>query len=185
MQSFKQKNEHELRTDFTTHLIEKYELSEIQAQDLEIGILNWTIDYFVGKSLLPSWQNLTYKYMYKHKAYQILKFITHENNYLITKIKNGEIKPHSVIGISHLDIDCESWHSLIQSEIKKNIVKQKGLFSITKLYRCKRCWKRNPEIAYDMDTTTMKVNTMQNRSGDEAPSNHLECLGCGYNFRIG
>lgn len=148
------------------------ELSNIQINDLEIGIYNYVINYINKKGQICSWNPL-FIGLYNHKLMSVvnnMKKYTH----LIDLIINGKNKPHEIAFMNFIDIDYKNWSYLDDKKKKeeKDLAEKKLTANSHGLYTCKKCHKKD-----------MYVTQQNTRSADEGFTNFITCVNCGFHFR--
>lgn len=149
------------------------DLSDLEAQDLEIGIFNATIDY-AGVHRMPlTWSSAAFQEAYLarcRRIYDNLKRIPR----LTQRMRDGEFLPHDIATMKHENLCPEAWHALIDKEIMRNKASYEPLaVANTDRYKCSRCKKK--ECSY---------YELQTRSADEPMSIFITCLNCGHRWKM-
>jgi DNA-directed RNA polymerase subunit M/transcription elongation factor TFIIS len=142
------------------------------ANEIEVGIYNCIIQLSDTKGIVKKWENPIFKSMYKMKAMQIYANIDPksyiQNNNLLQKIKNNEIKPYDIAFMDHKTLYPEKWSSLLKDKSKRDAVRYEVRTEIaTDIYQCGRC-KKSMCTYYQLQT----------RSSDEPMTTFVTCLNC-------
>jgi DNA-directed RNA polymerase subunit M/transcription elongation factor TFIIS len=165
--------------DYVKNELHKLELSNIVADDIEIGIYNWCIEFAEKNNIPRNWKNIRFQSLYKDKAISVLSNIDKEsyidNSRLIDRMKDEEFEPHELPFMSRETIFPERWRLLIDNKMKKDmhVIEEKPT-AMTSEFRCGKCKKR--ECVYQ---------ELQVRSADEPMTLFITCLNCGNRWRVG
>jgi DNA-directed RNA polymerase subunit M/transcription elongation factor TFIIS len=155
----------------------KFELSDIEVADLEIGIFNATIDYANSLKIQLSWKCPMLVNTYLNIARSLYSNLDTDcyvkNNYLFEKIKNKEIIPHNLAYMSYEEMYPERWRSIVE----KNKLRFKTAYEIkqvamTDAIKCGHC--KNNKVSY---------YELQTRSGDEPMTQYFNCIVCGHKWK--
>jgi transcription elongation factor S-II len=155
------------------------DISQTEAEDLEIGIYNWAIEFSELNNIPRNWKNLRFISLYKDKAISILANLDKKsylgNVRLIDRLKEEEFEPHQLPYMSREHVYPERWRVLIDNKMKKDmhVIEEKPA-SMTNEFRCGKCKKR--ECVYQ---------ELQVRSADEPMTLFITCLNCGHKWRVG
>jgi len=157
----------------TLEIFKKLDITDIEAQDLEIGIYNFTIDYGSKNKIPLNWSSDLFQECYLSKARSVYLNMSRKN-YLIDKIKNKEIIPHEIADMKPHKLDPECWEGIIEAEMNRN----KAAYEVTKVAMtdqivCGKCKGR--KISY---------YELQTRSADEPVTTYMSCLTCGNKWRM-
>lgn len=165
-----------IRSD-TRDVFRELELSDLEVQDLEIGVYNATIQYCSSNSVPANWKNKLFRDVYFSKArnvYTNLKPDTYvKNTTLINRVKEGEFAPHDLAFQSRDALFPEIWEEINANEdvINSGSYNMKQA-SMTEEVVCGKCNKR--KVSY---------YELQTRSADEGTSIYYTCLLCGYKWK--
>ena len=148
------------------------ELSKIEVKDLEIGILNYTIDYCNKKKITCNWNSKNFIQIYLSKLKSIYSNLKSNsyigNTNLIKRLKDKEFLPHELAYMNPQSIYPKKWESLIELKIKMDQAKHDTkAVPMTDRFKCSRCHKK--ETSY---------YEMQTRSADEPTTIFITCLNC-------
>lgn len=154
-------------------------LSDIQSQDLEVGIFNWALQQADERKILKSYTNETFRFLYHAKARSTLSNLDDRsyigNKDLRVRLLRGEILPHDVPFMKPCDLFPERWKEIIDlKEQRDQYAATVRPVAMTSQYRCSRC--KNTACIYQ---------EIQLRSADEPASLIVTCLTCDNTWRIG
>lgn len=160
-----------IRVD-TLEVIKKLNLSEIEAQDLEIGIFNASIDYSTNNKIPVTWCCEQFQEVYLAKARSMFMNLSKQTR-LITRLKEKEFLPHELPYMKHDSLYPEGWTEIIDADMMRN----KAAFEITQKSMtdqviCGKC-KKNKVTYYELQT----------RSADEPMSQFYTCITCGNRWK--
>lgn len=170
-------NQSDLRTNFKNLLKKKINLTEIEIEDLEIGIFNSSLDYSIKNKIQLSWSNQSYQNVYNNTCRSIYSNLLQDtyikNINLFTKLKNNDFLPHDLAFMSSEELYPEKWVTIIEKQkLKLKEAYEIKQVSMTDLIKCGKC-KKN-KISYQ---------ELQTRSGDESMTIFFTCLSCGHKWR--
>ena len=159
------------------HLLQTLDLTPLEAQDLEIGIYNATIDYCGQNEVHLTWNCEAFNEIYLIKArsmYSNLKSNSYvANTNLMNRLKDREFLPHELPFLKCENIHPEAWSIIVDNEVKRNrAAYEQSEKSMTDQIKCGKC-KKN-KISYF---------EIQQRSADEPMTTHYTCLNCGNRWR--
>lgn len=155
------------------------DITEDQAEDTEIGIYNWTLEYGIKNNIPRNWKNHRFIQLYKDKALSVIVNLNKEsylqNARLIERLKEEEFEPHTIPFMSRENVFPERWRVLIDNKMKKDmhVIEEKPA-AMTSEFKCGKCKKR--ECVYQ---------ELQVRSADEPMTIFVSCLNCGNKWRVG
>jgi len=149
------------------------------AQDIEIGIYNWTVAKCDEKQMVKNWKSPRFAAIYAEKARSVItnlnsnSYIKNEN--LAKRIKEKEFLPHEVSFMKPEHVFPEKWRQIVENNIKRteNSYEKKQM-AMTDQFKCGKCKKR--ECTY---------TEMQTRGGDEAMTIFVRCCNCGHSWKMG
>lgn len=170
---------HEYRDHVYDQLVTRFDIEDLKAKDVEIGIYNWCIDYAEKENIIRNWKNPRFQQLYKDKAVSILVNLdkdSYVNNVrLLDRLKEGEFLPHELAYLQRENICPERWRVLLDNKMKKDMhITEEKPAAMTNEFRCGKCKKR--ECVYQ---------ELQVRSADEPMTLFITCLNCGNKWRIG
>ena len=154
------------------------ELDEVQVQDIEIGIYNWTIQYSNDKKVIKNWKNPRFFKMYLEKARSVITNIDNEsyveNKRLMTRLEEKEFAPHEISFMRPENCFPERWKAIVDAYLKKyeNAYERKDVV-VSSLFRCGKCKKKQ--------CTYFEAQT---RSADEGATVFVSCLNCGNKWKM-
>lgn len=156
-------------------------LDEDMSHDMEVGIFNWAVARAEDRKVPRNWRNRAFRLMYDAKARSVIANVDPgeyvANDYLLERVRRGEIKPHEVATSPAFSIFPERWKDVLaaSSERDKYIARPVPAGAcVTDQFKCGRCKQR--ECSY---------MEMQTRSCDEPASIFIQCLSCGHRWRVG
>lgn len=159
------KNPDEFRKNTRKILLDIFE-NEKHANNLEKGILNWTIREAMDKKVVKKWDNHFFVMIYHahfRSVYNNLK-----NKKLVENVKNGITKSQEIAFMTHQEMCPEKWDEIVQSKkIRDKHKSEQTMESNTDIYTCKRCRSKN---CHQMG--------IQTRSADEPMTIFITCLDC-------
>ena len=91
-------NTNKIRDDFKKLIISKVKLSQIEVDDLEIGVFNASLDYATENKIQLSWQCPQFIDVYSNIARSIYSNLVNStyinNKKLYSRLKKKEFMPH-------------------------------------------------------------------------------------------
>lgn len=158
-------------------------LSQLEAQDLEIGVFNASIDYASGQKIPVSWASDTFKEVYLAKSRSMLANLM-PGNYvgnttLSKRLADREFLPHDLPFMARESLFEDLWRPLMQKEaIRSREAYEFHQAAMTDLIKCNTCAKKKwkSKITY---------YHMQTRSSDEPMSTFVTCLTCRSKWKFG
>lgn len=177
MQMSKTHNNHEVRDKYRELLVSNIGLTNEEAEDLEVGIFNSTIDYANSVNIHLSWVSSMFMETYINNARSIYTNLKQNsyvnNNNLITRLKNKEFLPHDLAYMSIQDIFPDRWKEILDKhKLKLKAAYEVKQVSMTDAIKCGKC--KNNKISY---------YELQIRSGDENMTQFFSCLSCGHKWK--
>lgn len=150
---------------------------DIIALNLEKGIFNYSLKEAGHKKIIKKWTNDRFVQLYIDRTRTIYINLKNPDSDLLEHLKSKEIKPHTVVFMTHQEMNPVKWKSLLE---KKSIIDANkysmNMEASTDLFTCPKPNCRSRKCTY---------YTMQVRSADEPESIFVTCLDCGKNFRKG
>lgn len=132
---------------------------------LECALYNFSINYAINNNVIYLLEQI-----YNTKADEILNLLS--NNLIFIKLINDDkINYNDIIIMKPDELNPKIFEPIkLKKQLEDQIINKK---EGSKMYKCKKCKKRNCEI---------KLKQM--RSGDEPPNTIITCLECGYTINI-
>jgi transcription elongation factor S-II len=146
--------------------------NESLSRNIEKNIFNFIIDYSDENNINCKWINKIFYNLYISKIRSIYINLNKDsytkNNYLLEKIKNGDIKPDDISKLSVYEIHPDNWKDIIDAKIKRDKMKYEiKPEAMTERYKCRKCGSRKCSY-YELQT----------RSADEPMTQFFTCLDC-------
>lgn len=167
-----------VRNKILDTLLQLPELDPTDATDIEIGIYNWSIYFGEEHNVTLNWKNDKFVSVYVDKSRSVICNLDKDsyigNIRLVTRLNANEFAARDLAFMSREQVFPERWVTVIDRKIKRDsLVLNEIPQAMTREFRCKKCSKR--ECVYF---------EKQTRSGDEATSLFVCCLGCGNRWKI-
>lgn len=155
-----------MRSKFATIL-----LDEKNANNLEIGIFNYSIQEANFRKIIKKWDNPSFVQLYIDRLRSV--YINLKNPQLLNQILSGEISPQTIAFMTHQEFDPEHWRDAIELKIKRNQSKYNTkIEASTDMFTCRKC-KSKKCTYYELQT----------RSADEPATIFITCLDCGKHWK--
>lgn len=143
-----------------------------KSRNIEKHIYNNLITYSSNNNIIRSWSNNIFINLYFSKIRSLYLNLDKEsyinNNYLLDKILNNEIKPEDIPKLSVYDIYPDNWKDILDEKTKRDKLKYElKPEAMTDQYKCRKCGSRKCSY-YEMQT----------RSADEPMTQFFTCLNC-------
>lgn len=171
----------EYRIKAQNKIKEFIDIDESHVEDLEIGIYNWCIDYSNTNNVFPGWKNDVFLKMYNNKLISVLSNLDPnsylQNTHLLSRLKNGEFKPHEIPFMEPYELNPDKWISILKKKRQKEqSLLDTNMEAKTDLFKCGKCKQRK-----------CSYYEMQIRSADESATIFITCLNpaCKNKWRIG
>lgn len=154
-------------------------LNELSAQDLEIGVYNWALQFADKHKVIKNWKNTRFLNIYKNKAMSMHANLDPSsyigNNRFMTRLQDKEFLPHEMSFLAHSTTFPDRWKDAIDKKVKKDEhIFEERPEAMTDMYKCGKCKKR--ECVYQ---------ELQVRSCDEPMTIFITCTNCGNRWRQG
>ena len=155
------------------------QLTDVEAQDAEIGAYNASLSYAMMKSIPCIWRNARFRMVYDHKVKSIAANLDDRsyigNPRLIKRLKEGEYAPHAIASMPPDQVFPEQWADVVRAKMQREeyLLTAKPA-AMTDQFLCGRCKKRE-----------CTFTEMQMRSCDEPASLFIQCITCGHRWRLG
>lgn len=168
--------------EYRKYVVDRFKelsISEIVAEDAEIGIYNWCIEFAESNGIPRNWKNNRFCNLYKDKAISVLVNLDKnsylKNQRLVDRLNEEEFEPHTLAFMPRENVFPERWRVLLDNKMKKDmhVIEEKPQ-AMTNEFRCGKCKKR--ECVYQ---------ELQVRSADEPMTLFITCLVCGNKWRVG
>jgi len=158
--------------------INEYMENERLSRNIEKGIYNYMISYSKENNITRKWDNPIFFNLYFSKIRSICLNLNKEsfikNQYLIDKIKKGDIKGEDVAKLSVYDINPNNWKKIIDEKMKRDKIKYElKPEAMTDQYKCRKCGSRKCSY-YEMQT----------RSADEPMTQFFTCIDCDNRWKM-
>lgn len=142
------------------------------SRNIEKNIYNIVVNYSKENNITRKWNNIVFYNLYFSKIRSIYLNLNEKsyinNEYLLNKIKSGNIKPEELSKLAVYEIHPENWKDIMEEKIKRDKVKYElKPESMTDRYKCRKCGSRKCSY-YEMQT----------RSADEPMTQFFTCLDC-------
>jgi len=152
-------------------------LNEKEQEDLERGIFNHTLEDAKYRGVRRVWENPEFAALYEIISRRTITNIDAasyvKNGRLLSRLREGEFKPHDIPFMTYSELYPEQWGNMIEMAIKKEAkMLEVDKSAATDMFRCSKCGKR--ECTY---------YEMQTRSADEPMTQFIRCLNCGKQWR--
>jgi len=136
------------------------------------------ISYSKENNITRKWDNPIFFNLYFSKIRSICLNLNKEsfikNQYLIDKIKKGDIKGEDVAKLSVYDINPNNWKKIIDEKMKRDKIKYElKPEAMTDQYKCRKCGSRKCSY-YEMQT----------RSADEPMTQFFTCIDCDNRWKM-
>ena len=171
-------NKHKIREDFKELLMSNLHISELEVNDLEIGVFNATIDYANNSKVQLSWKCQMFLEIYTNISRSIYSNIKKDsyigNDKLYDRmIYNKEFHPHMLPYMQCKDIFPERWKEIDErNQLRLKAAYEIKLVAMSDMIKCSRC--KSKKVSY---------YELQTRSGDEASTLFMNCLICGKKWK--
>lgn len=167
------------RATVVTEIMNRTGLAPDAANDAEVGIYNWVLEYAGKARVLKSWRNERFGAMYAIKAKSVIGNLDPMcyigNQRLLARLNEGEFAPHDIAWMKPENVHPERWQATLDLKTQQDhYVDTAKPASMTDAFKCKKCLKR--ECVF---------TELQLRSSDEPSSIFISCINCGNRWRQG
>lgn len=139
--------------------------------NLEKAVFNFAIKEASNKKILKKWENPFFVQLYVDRLRTI--YINLKKEELLRQLKNHEITPHTLVFMTHQEMNPEHWKNMIEKKIKRDANKfNVNMQASTDTFTCRKC-KSKKCTYYELQT----------RSADEPATIFITCLNCSHNFK--
>ena len=147
------------------------------SQEIELGILNYSIEYAKQKGIKAHMENPDFINVYKLTSRRVISNVNPStyvgNKRLLQRIQEGELSAKNIAFMSHNDLFPEHWQALADEQSKReNTMLEGDKEGGSDMFKCRRCGK-----------SKTKYWEMQTRSADEPMTIFIRCLNCGKEWR--
>tara|TARA_Y100000389_G_C17463214_1_gene523363 strand:+ start:3339 stop:3851 length:513 start_codon:yes stop_codon:yes gene_type:complete len=164
-------NQEEFRSNVRNELLKIIKNKNI-CENLEKGILNYSIEMANEKNLVKKWDNMYFAQIYIDRLRTIIVNLKKNKN-LLKDIREKKIRAHKLAFMSHQEMLPERWEELIN---KKKIRDQHRytpkLDANTDNFTCRKC-----------KSTRCSYYQLQTRSADEPMTTFVTCIDCGSRWK--
>jgi len=143
---------------------------------MEKSIFNTTIKEARKKYIDRSWDNVSFKWLYKKNYMKVISNIEINKNseLVLNKIKYNLWEPENIVSMKYEMLYPELWEALLVKSSKKMAMlgkenKEQG----TDIFKCGKC-KENNCVYFQMQT----------RSADEPMTTFVTCLNCSNRWKF-
>jgi len=144
---------------------------EKHSGNLEKGIYNYALKEATRRKVINKWDNPYFVQIYVDHLRSI--YVNLKNTDIISQVKDGTIKAHTIAFMTHQELCPEKWAKLIESKSKRDKIKfETNIAAATDAFTCRKC-KGNQCTYYQMQT----------RSADEAMTTYVSCIQCGTRWK--
>jgi len=141
-------------------------------ENLEKGILNYSISEAEDKKLVKKWDNIYFTQIYIDKLRTIIINLK-KNQYLYKQIVDKKIKAHKLAFMTHQEMIPERWKKLIdKKKIRDEYRYAPKLDANTDNFTCRKC--KSSRCSYYQ---------LQTRSADEPMTTFVTCIDCGNRWK--
>lgn len=147
-------------------------------KNIEKGIFNWSIGHAKKSSHTPSWENPTFKEVYKRKALSVIFNLKEPRSHLKQRLLGGDVKTRDLSGMKAHDLwptgPCDQAKRQLEcEELRKRMAKEKDeAENFEGAFTCGKCRSKKT-----------KYYQMQTRSADEPMTTFVNCLNCGKRWK--
>jgi len=154
------------------------ELTVEQRHELERGIYNESLTEAHKRGIRRHWENPDFIQVYRIVARRTIanldKTTYIQNERLMTRLQEGEFKPHEIASFDHCQMFPENWQALSIARMKRETALLEGDKNEegSNKFTCTRCKK-----------SRTKYQELQTRSSDEPMTAFIRCLNCGKRWK--
>ena len=139
--------------------------------NLEKGIHNWALKEANTRKVVKKWDNPYFVQIYVDHLRSI--FVNLKNTDIVSQVKDGSIKSHTIAFMTHQELCPERWTELIEAKSKRDKTKFETNFeAATDTFKCRKC-KGNKCTYY----------LQQVKAADEPCTIFINCLDCGNKWK--
>jgi DNA-directed RNA polymerase subunit M/transcription elongation factor TFIIS len=169
--------------------------------DAEIGVFNASIAYAKQHGISCAWTNPRFRLVYDHKARSLVSNMDAttyvQNDRLMARVQGtdglgrggeavagedvagaavvADLAPHDIALLPRDHVFPERWSSVINKKNERDkFISTARPMAMTDQFKCSRCMKRECSFV-----------ELQTRSCDEPATLFIQCVKCGYRWRIG
>lgn len=140
--------------------------NEKHSVNLEKGIYNYSLKEATRRKVIKKWDNPYFVQIYVDHLRSI--FVNLKNTDIVSQVKDGTIKSHTIAFMTHQEFCPERWGDLIEAKTKRDKNKfETNLEAATDLFTCRKC--KSKQCTYYQ---------LQTRSADEPMTTYISCISC-------
>lgn len=164
----------ENNTIFRANIVKKLDThfdNEKHSANLEKGIYNYSLKEATRRKVIKKWDNPYFVQIYVDHLRSI--FVNLKNTDIVSQVKDGSIKSHTIAFMTHQELCPERWTELIDAKSKRDKTKFETNFeAATDTFKCRKC-KGNKCTYY----------LQQVKAADEPCTIFINCLDCGNKWK--
>ena len=163
--------------EFVRTKLSKLSLDQVYVDNIEKGILNYTIQEAKKRNIPCKWDQKMFSVIYMAKLRSVYANLS-PNSYinnprLMERLLEREFYPHEVAFMEPVQLYPENWKSILDDKFKRDKYQSEGhTENYSDQFKCTRCKKRKCSY-YELQT----------RSADEPMTIFITCLNCGKRWR--
>ena len=159
---------------FRENVVKKIDVilnNDKHSMNLEKGIYNYSLKEATRRKVIKKWDNPYFVQIYVDHLRSI--FLNLKNDDILSQIKDGSIKSHTIAFMTHQELNPNRWAMMIEQKSKRDKSKfEVNMEAATDLFTCKKC--KSKKCTYYQ---------LQTRSADEPMTIFVTCLECGFRFK--
>lgn len=159
----------ENNTVFRANIVKKINdifQNEKHSMNLEKGIYNYALKESTRRKVIKKWDNPYFVQIYVDHLRSV--YVNLKNTDIVSQVKDGSIKSHTIAFMTHQELCPERWTDLIDAKSKRDKNKfEINMEASTDLFTCRKC-KGKQCTFYQLQT----------RSADEAITTFVTCILC-------
>lgn len=164
-------NPQEFRSNVRNELLKIIKNKNI-CENLEKGILNYSIEKANERNLVKKWDNIYFTQIYIDRLRTIIVNFK-KNKKLLKDIRGKKIRAHKFAFMSHQEMLPERWEELInKKKIRDEHRYTPKLDANTDNFTCRKC-----------KSTRCSYYQLQTRSADEPMTTFVTCIDCGNRWK--
>jgi transcription elongation factor S-II len=140
--------------------------NEKHSINLEKGIYNYTLKEATRRKVIKKWDNPYFVQIYVDHLRSV--YVNLKNTDIVSQVKEGSIKSHTIAFMTHQELCPERWTDLIDAKSKRDKNKfEINMEASTDLFTCRKC--KSKQCTYYQ---------LQTRSADEPMTTFVSCISC-------
>jgi len=141
------------------------------SMNLEKGVYNYSLKEATRRKVIKKWDNPYFVQIYVDHLRSI--FLNLKNDDILSQIKDGSIKSHTVAFMTHQEMNPYKWADLIEQKSKRDKSKfEINIEAATDTLTCRKC--KSKKCAY---------SAIQTKASDEPMTIFVTCLECGCRWK--